>query len=807
MAEVKVGEVSANPTCVDMYGHSKAVEIFSSTHSLQGPHHTRIMVQVVLTMIVKNESSVIERCLDAIRDVVHGVSVLDTGSEDDTPDRIRAWCERHNKPCLVEVGPFVNFGVSRSRSLELARNAATLWEWSLDHTFSLLVDADMCVRWHGTADTLLNNLDSILGPPHVNGATLTQVNREVRYANLRFARASASWRCIGATHEYYGVDEGQDGNRDSVTVTISQTVMWIDDIGDGGCKSEKFIRDERLLREELVHQPDNPRTHFYLAQTLASLGKDDEAVRLYKKRATMGSFHEEAFMALIRAADICLTNHATDASRFDEGVGMLLRAMSMRPHRGEPSFLLASAYHKRDEHHLCTLFAIENLRCDAGGDILFVNHKANNKVEAIRLLGISAYYAGHMNVFRRACDVLTCAPDIPDHLKDLARRNARFGLQRAEVMFGATRSSCHITRMEDMGLRREDWDEVKQRGYRSCQTSVDSHVQEDGRVRALVRFVNYRVEERDDHELIWTPAAPPFGDGKTIRTRMGLGWLNLGTLQVEHVTLVHETASTGELFLPWQRSNEDDADLEESGCASGGWVRGLEDARIIPTHQGVGNKIQVFGSGCSNQNTGVPHLAKATLCTRGERVEVEESKPIPQPFNPARPEKNWMPCCSPDGSLLILYDANHAWATNMGGDGWVDPTEFELGPSHTPHHLNFDHRGGAACWLGGWGILCAVHEVIFLGDNHRRLYVHRFVMVDPFTMAVRKRTLPFRFVARHQVEFAMGILVSDGNVFVTFGSGDEETWTFTTPLSAVEANMYDIEQLKPKQRAHFVTGT
>lgn len=38
--------------------------------------------------------------------------------------------------------------------------------------------------------------------------------------------------------------------------------VWIDDRGDGGCKSDKFERDARLLAQGLNEEPNNVRYMF-----------------------------------------------------------------------------------------------------------------------------------------------------------------------------------------------------------------------------------------------------------------------------------------------------------------------------------------------------------------------------------------------------------------------------------------------------------------------------------------------------------------------------------------------------------------
>jgi hypothetical protein len=101
-------------------------------------------------------------------------------------------------------------------------------------------------------------------------------------------RLDDAWRCIGVTHEYWG---GQLGD----VTQIPGSVAWIDDVGDGGAKEDKFERDERLLLAGLVEEPRNERYMFYLAQTYHCLNRHEEAVTWYKKRIEAGGWYEEVW--------------------------------------------------------------------------------------------------------------------------------------------------------------------------------------------------------------------------------------------------------------------------------------------------------------------------------------------------------------------------------------------------------------------------------------------------------------------------------------------------------------------------------
>jgi glycosyltransferase involved in cell wall biosynthesis len=74
-------------------------------------------------MIVKNESKIIERCLNSARPIIDSVSICDTGSTDETPEIIENWCSENNIPGKVHHKSFINFGYNRTLAVSLAQNA------------------------------------------------------------------------------------------------------------------------------------------------------------------------------------------------------------------------------------------------------------------------------------------------------------------------------------------------------------------------------------------------------------------------------------------------------------------------------------------------------------------------------------------------------------------------------------------------------------------------------------------------------------------------------------------------------------
>ena len=49
------------------------------------------MITISLCMIVKNESEVLARCLDSVRDAVDEIIIVDTGSDDNTREIARRY--------------------------------------------------------------------------------------------------------------------------------------------------------------------------------------------------------------------------------------------------------------------------------------------------------------------------------------------------------------------------------------------------------------------------------------------------------------------------------------------------------------------------------------------------------------------------------------------------------------------------------------------------------------------------------------------------------------------------------------------
>lgn len=283
--------------------------------------------KIILLLMIKNESSIIERCLKNAIDLVDAVSILDTGSTDNTLELCNGFLRETGKPFDINIEPWKNFGYNRTISFQKCQEFCGLIGWNPETTYALALDADMC---------LCVPSDFRSYPLTSNAYSIIQKNPVIEYYNVRFLRLGYNWKCTGATHEYW------DG--EGVT-KIPANIIYIDDKNDGGCKDNKFERDVALLLEELKENPDNCRTYFYLAQTLKDLGKLNDAIMCYKKRIELGGWYEEVWYSYYMISKCYMRlNNPSKMELWG------LRAYEYYPKRAENIYLLCNYFRGVAQH-------------------------------------------------------------------------------------------------------------------------------------------------------------------------------------------------------------------------------------------------------------------------------------------------------------------------------------------------------------------------------------------------------------------------------------------------------------------------
>ncbi|MFC3572670.1 glycosyltransferase [Streptomyces yaanensis] len=351
---------------------------------------------ICLCMIVKNEARVIERCLGSVRHLIDTWVISDTGSTDGTQELIRKTLD--GIPGELHEEPWVNFGHNRTQNIQHARGRAD---------YLLTIDADHVLRQEAplpqlTATSYMLRYDTP-GTQH-------------RFKHLM--RGDLAWRYEGVTHEYPCTDAPDHEEKIDALV--------IEDHADGGCRGDKFERDARLLRRELERDPSNTRTVFYLANTVRDLGRAEEAIELYERRAAMGGWAEEVYCSLLEAGVL----KAEEADDWAGAMDTFSRAWESRPQRLEACYELASRLRLQGRYHTAYSILGTVVGRPEPDDLLFTK----SWVYQWGLLfeySIAAYWVGEYATSLTACDVLLGMTDLPEPIRRQTELNREFAAQRA----------------------------------------------------------------------------------------------------------------------------------------------------------------------------------------------------------------------------------------------------------------------------------------------------------------------------------------------------------------------------------------
>ena len=302
-------------------------------------------MKVALLLMVKNESAILKRCLEAVEAYVDAFCICDTGSTDTTVEIAKEFLKTH-KGCVTVV-PWKHFGFNRTETFRAGQSYLRTAGFDLKDTYGLCLDADM-VFVPGTL--LTQTLTEV-------GYTVIQCNGNLEYPNIRLVRMDHNWQCLGVTHEYW----------DNQGVPLPKSVCYIDDRNDGGCKSDKFQRDARLLEQGLIDEPDNVRYLFYLAQTYHSLGRYEDAVDMYAKRIAAGGWPEEVWYSHYMTGE-----SYKELGMIPEFEMWMLLAIKFRPSRAEPYYKLARYFREVGQHYKAYHYVLEGARIPLSTDSLFV---------------------------------------------------------------------------------------------------------------------------------------------------------------------------------------------------------------------------------------------------------------------------------------------------------------------------------------------------------------------------------------------------------------------------------------------------
>lgn len=361
-------------------------------------------------MIVKNEERILARCLASVKPYINTWCIVDTGSSDATMEVAREALS--GIPGELHERPWVNFGHNRSEAFDLAKGKAD---------YMLVIDADDELVVDGE-----DPFDGLSGPCY----SFKIQHQNLEHYRAQLFRSDLPWRYEGALHEYATC--GQD----VYPTPLSHVSMRVNRDGARAQDRLRYAKDIELLSRELHKKPDDARTVFYLAQSYRDAGQYGLAARMYERRAALGGWAEEAYVAKVEEARC----RAKLNEPREEILSRLMYAMAMRPHRGEAPCELATHCRLAGLYALAKSFAEMAAKSDPGADVLFVD-KSVTDWRAFDELALAEYYTGNYQSSADICEMLLQggklpSSEVPRIAENLAFARAKLPQNRLSEVFG-----------------------------------------------------------------------------------------------------------------------------------------------------------------------------------------------------------------------------------------------------------------------------------------------------------------------------------------------------------------------------------
>lgn len=323
-------------------------------------------------MIVKNEENVIERCIEAAADKIDGFVIFDTGSDDKTIAKIEETKERLNLNLICKQTEWTNFGVNRSEAFDFARTIENC-------KYMLVLDADDILE--GTFD-IKKEID--VGNMMVKTDGIEHVHR--RLFNTKF-----EWKYVGAVHEYPVTCGKHAGTEKEVMIKSA----WINHMNDGGSHEDGMKKSEEYIKLLESSDQNDPRTVFYLAQTLRGMGKLAEAKEKYKQRLVMGGYKQEIVVSML-----CIARIQHVMGQYESALMWYMKTYETDPERSEALREIVRVSKQLDMFNLGLwagekLIALRKIKGTPQSKLFYEGNKINEYT--LMDMGLCAYYANPRN--------------------------------------------------------------------------------------------------------------------------------------------------------------------------------------------------------------------------------------------------------------------------------------------------------------------------------------------------------------------------------------------------------------------------
>jgi glycosyltransferase involved in cell wall biosynthesis len=679
------------------------------------------MPKLCLNMIVKNESKIIRRLLDSVANVIDSYCICDTGSTDNTVELITSFFQDKKIPGKVVIEPFQDFAYNRTFALKQC-------ETMENADYILLLDADM-VFW----------LNPKISPEEFKNSLLCEVyhifqgSEDFYYKNTRIVKNRCDMTYWGVTHEYVKTPEWCKVDK------INKEIVFINDIGDGGSKADKFLRDIRLLKKGLEETPNNERYTFYLANSYRDSGQFDEAIETFKKRIQLGGWYEEIWHSYYSIGK-CY-KYKNDMAN---AIYYWMEAYNFFPNRIENLFEIVNYYRNQGKNRLAySYFELADYARNKypDRDYLFLQKDIYDYKLDYEFSIIGYYCNDHKRHIPSYCMKVINHPSCDENTGKNVLSNYKFYASTLKE-FNLPNPNIALLKTIGKDLLKTDMPEYVTSTPSLC-------INANGELVVNVRYVNYKIDANG-------------------------GYVNGANIGTKNVIATYDIKDTSE----WKKKNE--FVLKYNTELDNVYV-GLEDIRLFALND------QIY----YNANRGLDHHK---IMVEHGVIDMDggsTNSGLIRKENQNQVEKNWVLFNDDSGKMKIIYNWSPLVIGNIAIEDDFSKMQFvKTHQINTPHF--FRHlRGSTNGLVIGNEIWFICHTVSY---ESRRYYYHLFVALDKNTFQVKKYSPYFTF-DKNKVEYTLGFVhFKDSNRFlIGYSIMDSETEYITLSKSVVDDMMIRVD--------------
>lgn len=665
-------------------------------------------------MIVKNESQIIQRCLHSLSNIIDYVVITDTGSSDNTKELIENYLNESGKKGKVYEHEWKNFGYNRTNSIHNAQDFLRNINEDLTKVYLLFVDADMKLIIKPSFNKQL------LIPIQV--AQIIQKNPNLEYYNTRICRSDIPITCVGVTHEYYNTLHYTNHKFEHI---------YIDDVGDGGAKADKYPRDIKLLEQGLIDEPNNIRYIFYLAQSFNCIGAWDKSIEYYQKRIDAGGWVEEVFYSHLQIGNMYnlhLNNWEKAMKYYIDGY------QRSDAKRGETLMKMVEHYKDRREYYTAMIFLDKLLKMNYPSEhLLFIDYHVHTYKPLYEMSLISYYLGEHYKGLLAAQYIILSKDfDIPHFLRGNAMNNMVFYIKKL--------NTDSIKKIENISLIQHYNPSSSSLSFSSENTDL-THIYE-----GVFRTVNYSINDKGQYLY------PP----------------NMNYIHTENYWV---TMNENKVVQQHKITISPNVESEYKRVYYG--IQGLEDGRHIFY------KDKLYCSFTSFEYGRDPK-ASMVLAHIDNKDNYIIKKIVPFKYEENKIQKNWVPF-EYKGELCYVYSYEPFVILSVNPDNGECK---EIVNKEFKYKFNEIRGSASPIWLEKYGCyLILTHEVIF---HDTRKYVHRILMLDS-EFNLLKTSEPFYFEHLF-IEFTLSMIydMNLDKLIIPYSYRDGESYICTLDFNNIK---------------------